>query len=311
MRVAASEADRFFAMMFATQLGLISTQQVERAGFDRRTLYRRCDQGLLVPVFRNVFRAAHVLADTRQLHLAAGLAVPGSAISGLSAAILHGFPIPSRLNRCPDTFVMASTNRQCTIDGIEIVRTRHLLPAKQMFGAFVLTPAATVVSLASDLTSDDLERALDQGLLQRWYTVNTIREIIESRPPTATHGRTLLTGLLDSRSDGSWHRSKTEQRCGRWLTAGGLTNWRRNFAVRIDGENEPVEVDYGWPTVRLSLEVSPFATHATKRQQERDAERRTLLTRMKWRVVEATDRHLGTEQRFCPIIAALRALGAT
>jgi hypothetical protein len=311
MRIAASDTDRFLTTMFARQLGLISTHQVEAAGFSRRSLYERRSQGLLVPVFRNVFRSSHVTGDIRQRHLAAGLALPGAAISGRSAAILHGMPLPAYLLRSTETFVLDSTERRCGIDGIELRRTNYPLPITPMFGLSVLSPAATIVSLAAQLDSENLQRCLDHGLLQRWYTVKTVQAIINGRPAPATDGRANLVALLDVRLDDSAHRSKNEQRCGRWLTSAGLTKWRRNFDVGIDGENDPVEVDFAWPKIRLCCEASPSATHASVAKLERDAKRRRLLTRMKWRVVEATDRHLVSQDRFRPIVDELRALGAT
>jgi Transcriptional regulator, AbiEi antitoxin len=311
MRTSASESDRVLGLLLATQLGVVSTQQVEAAGFDRHLLYRRADAGLLVPVFRNVFRSVQIPGDVRQGHVAAGLAVPGSTVSGRSAAVLHGFPLPRSLQNSFEAFVLGSQDRQCEIDGIAIARTKYPLPATRRFGVSVLSSPSTIVSIASQLGSDSLERALDHGLLERLFSVNTVKAIVDGRPANATRGRAVLCELLDQRTDGSAHRSKTEQRSGRWLRSGGLTTWRKNFKVAIDGEDDDIEVDFGWEHIRTCLEVSPFATHATLRKQERDARRRTLLTRMHWRIVEATDRHLSSERQFAPIIAELRGLGAT
>jgi hypothetical protein len=311
VRTHAFTSDRLLAHYCALQLGLVATHQVEAAGFDPRILYRRSKSGLLRPVFRNVFASTDLAGDPRQLHLAGGLAVRESIISGMSAAVLHGFPIPpSRaLNRTATLTV--HPDRQCELDGIQLHRSRYPLPSKLLFGVPTLTRAATVISLAAALSEPDLERALDHGLLQKWFSVRTIHRLLRDRPNCATKGREKLEALIVTRADGSAHRSKTEQRTGRWLTRGGLVNWRRNLLIRIDGEDQPIEVDFGWAVERVVLEVSPFATHATKLKQERDAVRRRLLTRMGFRIVEATDQHLMSEARFRPIAADLRALGAT
>ena len=74
------------------QLGVIETSQLRAVGVDRRLIQARVDSAMLVRMFPNVVRVASVQVSAEQQFLAAALSVPGSAISGGSAAFVHGFP---------------------------------------------------------------------------------------------------------------------------------------------------------------------------------------------------------------------------
>jgi len=94
------------------------------------------------------------------------------------------------------------------------------------------------------------------------------------------------------------HRSGKEQQVARCLTSARLMAWTRNLRVRVRNDQKSIEVDFGWRSVRLALEVSPFFTHGSREKQERDAERRRLLVANDWRVVEALDHDIATERAF-------------
>ncbi len=72
----------------------------------------------------------------------------------------------------------------------------------------------------------------------------------------------------------------------------------------VDG----VEVDFGWPEFRIALEISPFFTHGSEHTQRRDAQRRRILQKAGWWVIEATDEQLLCASSFAPIIVDLLAL---
>ncbi len=67
-------------------------------------------------------------------------------------------------------------------------------------------------------------------------------------------------------------------------------------------------MDVAWPPRRVSLEVSPHITHATREKLRRDATRRRRLTMAGWRSVEAVDADLISRPAFEPTIQVLRAL---
>ena len=120
----------------------------------------------------------------------------------------------------------------------------------------------------------------------------------------------VVPGSVIAATNAMGHRSGKEQQVARWLTSARLMAWTRNLRVRVRNDQKSIEVDFGWRSVRLALEVSPFFTHGSREKQERDAERRRLLVANDWRVVEALDHDIATERAFARTTALLRALGA-
>lgn len=285
------------------QLGLVTVQQAVRAGIDRSALDRRRTAGMLVPVFSGVTRLASAPATSAQRILGAALAVPASIVAATSAGVAHGMPIGSG----PEApIVTTDRSRSGRVDGVTIIRQHVALPSRPWHTARVATPEATLVLLPRFVDDGTVERCLDHCLVHRLTTVARVRLLIDELPHRTVVGRRLLLDLLDGRRSGIGHRSGLEQRVGRWLTQAGLGGWHRNYEVPVVGD--PVEVDFAWPDAKVALEVSPFFTHGTRAAQDRDIERRRLLTAERWSTVEATDPDLVSRQAFEAIVVALRDL---
>lgn len=191
-----------------------------------------------------------------------------------------------------------------------MVRQTTPFPSTRWFTARVATPAATLLLLPRYVDDRIVDRCLDHALAHRLATVAALARLLEHTPTRAVCNRKLLVALLADRSHGMGHRSRQEQRVGRWLNRGGLFGWICNFSVRVAPRTD-IEVDFAWPDTRLALEVSPFFTHGSREKQERDAHRRRVLVANNWRVVEATDPDVENEVCFAPTLATLRTLGAS
>jgi hypothetical protein len=293
----------------ATQLGVITVEQAQACGVNRNALARRRQAGALVPVFREVMRLAPFATTPAQRALAAALVVPGSVIAATSAALIHQLPV-----RTMETEVVLSVEagRIVRVPGITVVRQTPSWPSRPWMGTRLATPAATLLLLPRFVNDATVERCLDHCLANRLTSVRALSDLIHRLPPPAIYKRSLLLDLLADRSNGMGHRSGTEQTVGRWLRRAGLTGWTRNLKVVVDPDTgEDVEVDFGWDGIRVALEVSPFFTHGSRAKQERDAERRRLLTGVRWHVIEALDADIADEQAFQSTVGRLRSLGAT
>ena len=298
----------------AKQLGLITVEQATTCGVDKHALARRRDAGALVPVFREVMRLAPFAGTAEQRALAAALVVPGSMVAATSAALVHEMPVPARLLRTANAVLSVGAARHVRRAGITVVRQSTAPRSTAWLTTRVTTPAETLVLLPRFVDEATVERCLDHALAHRLTTVEYMRRRLAETPAHAVHQRQLLLGLLAERSDGIGHRSGKEQQVGRWLRRAGLKGWVRNYAVRVHGGDDvgdggEVEVDFGWPHVRVALEVSPFFTHGSRAKQARDAERRRLLVLSDWRVVDAVDHDIANERAFARAIATLRSLG--
>lgn len=206
--------------------------------------------------------------------------------------------------------VVSVPNSSCIrVPGVHAIRHLVMPPSTKWLTGRVATPAATLLLLPRFVDDWVVERCLDHALVNRLVTVAALRDLIEQTSPRAVHRRQLLLDLVDARTEGMGHRSGKEQRTARWLRMAGLTRWIPNYKVPVN--RDAIEVDFGWVSIRVALEVSPFYTHGTRAAQERDAQRRRLLVAKDWRVIEATDDDLANERAFARIVAILRALGAT
>jgi hypothetical protein len=286
------------------QLGLITVGQAARAGVDRWALERRREAGSLAFVFARVMRVTASPITVEQQLLAAALAVHTSVIAATSAAVVHRLPVGTDIGPPIVTTVPGRSPRTA---GIRIVRSRLALPSGRWLSARVATPAAAIVMLPRFVDAAVLERCLDDALARRLTTVKRVARLVESQPPSALAGRRQLVDLLAERSGGIGHRSGLEQRVARWLDQDQLVGWKPNFRVPVGG-GRTVEVDFGWPTELVALEISPFFTHGSKAAQQRDVQRRRLLVERGWRVAEASDPDLESRDAFSRCLAVLRLL---
>jgi hypothetical protein len=290
-----------------TQLGLITTTQAIQAGVDKHALARRRKAGALHNVFGDVLRLDPMSPTPLQRVLAASLAVPGSVVAATSAALIHGMPLPKRVSE-QSIAVLSSTKRQQTIlPEVKVIRQQIGLPSVRWMNTRVASPAATILLLPRFLDDLGVEKCLDHMLAYRLASISNIGRLIESLPYRSVHGRKLLVDLIAARSGGMGHRSDLERRVRGWLNVAGLAGWTPNYLVDV-GNGEEVEVDFGWTSDKLALEVSPFVTHGPRLTQERDAKRRQLLVAAGWRVVEALDPDLENQRAFAECAATLRKL---
>ncbi len=302
------ELDALLRKIAEPQLGLVTSRQAMAVGVDYDALYRRRIAGALVPVFPGVFRLAAVALTPAQRILAASLVVRGSVVAGPSAAIVHDMPVPrALLAASADVVLLVSRSRTIRIDGIRALRLRSQGRSRPWMTTRISTPSATLVLLGQDVRVSTLERCLDHGLAERTMSVASVRSELDRMSPSIGDTKP-LNKLLDDRSDGTvGFRSGQEQIVRGWLDDAGLGGWVPNHPVSV-GNDEDVEVDFAWVTSQLALEVSPFYTHGARPKQDRDAERRRLLTLVGWRFVEARDEHLVDQRSFAPIVASLRLL---
>ncbi len=290
------------------QLGLLTVTQAHRAGVDRFAIDRRRRAGALVPVMGHVLRLASAPMSTQQRIFAGALAVPGGVVAASSAAVVHGFPVPSRFSgdRCPVVLSVGST-RSVLLSGVTAVRQKVPLPSQPWATVRIATPVATLLLLPRFADEQVVERCLDHCIVNRLVTARSLASLIAALPAPAVHRRQMLLELVASRIGESGHRSMKEQHVGGWLREARVAKYRRNYKVQV-GTGELIEVDFAWPRWRVALEVSPFFTHGSKVAQARDMLRRRLLLEAGWRILEVTDADLRNARSFHPTIAVLRGL---
>jgi very-short-patch-repair endonuclease len=301
------EIEERLAKICRTQLGLVAARQAERVGISQSSLDRRLHEGTIRRVFPLVYSVSAMRSTQQQRILAGALFDPDGSICRLSAAAIHGFPLPKRLETL-NVEIVRTVDRRARIGGLTVRRTQLELSTDLWLGVSITTPAQTIVDLSSVLSMTELARCLDHAIINRLTDVDAVRTILEMRPQVKSAGVRSLRTLVDERLNNKIRsRSKLEQRVFRWLRQSKLHGFIPNFHV---SEADDVEVDFGWPALRVALEVSPFYTHGSERTQARDMERRRQLVMAKWTVVEATDADLVSFDAFQSIAKNLKTLVA-
>ncbi len=292
------------------QLGVITTSQLVDVGINRKRIQVRVDSGMLVRLFPNVLRLASIPVSVEQQFLAAALSVPGSVVSGKSAAFVHGFP-SSTLRALLPTYgskikveLSVLHKRVTDIKGINARRCRRTIDTQPWKSVRVTTIPQTVADLAAILPASELSMLLDHLLVKRLTKVTDIRKVVLKNDRMIN--RQHLLALLDERSeDRMLYRSRLEFKVGGWLNDLGAKQFQPNYVVVEAGG---IEADFAWRSHRVVLEVSPFYTHGAERTQERDMIRRRKLLAAGWLVFEVTDADLVSMEVFALAVTPLLKL---
>jgi hypothetical protein len=247
------------ATIAGRQNGVVTRTQLLVAGLTSSGIERRVASGMLIPVFRGVYRVGHAAPSVSASYTAAVLACgQGSTLGGRAAAHVQ------RLvkGRAPQPEVI--TPRKRRIEGILISRCRRVdrRDIARMNGVPITTVPRTVVDLAAVLSVTELARAVHQA--DALFGVKPPHvEVVLARRPTAP-GATILREILR----GGALLSKLERAFIELLLEERLT------LPEVNRKTDGHYVDCRWPDHRLTVELTSFRYHNTRRSWEDDRQRR-------------------------------------
>jgi hypothetical protein len=258
------------------QHGLVTTAQLLACGWSHDVIAGRMRGGWLTRVHQGVYLVGPLAAE----HTAAMAAVVATdgVVSHYPAAVLWEWrppregsidvTVPRKLRSRPGLIV-----HRATLNPADITR-RHGIPTT--------SAARTLLDLAATEPTAELDRALNEAMLQRRVSTRSLNEQFSRYP--RHRGTAALTKLLESepaltRSDG--------ETIGRDLIRkAGLPQPESN--VRIEG----YEVDLVWREHNLIVEIDSWAFHSMRSSFEGDRRRDQRLIGAGWRVVRLTGRQL-------------------
>jgi hypothetical protein len=266
-----NELDRALAALAATQHGVVSIVQARKLGFTVDAIRHRCDVGIVERAGTHVVRFPGVPRTWRQALTIGLLDLGGSAIvGGRSAAVLLGLDgfqegpvelvVPRSARRRSTTATVTSSSRLCAIDRIEIE------------GFPCASAPLAIVQLAGTVSERQLESAVDSALRLGWTSETFLRTRLAALRHRGRKGVVALDRVLDGR----WPLSARAD-LPRDDLAAGLP---RPACQRIhrEGSRFVARTDFSFePAARLIVEVAGHATHATRRQRQRDAQRHSEL----------------------------------
>jgi len=240
--------------------GVVTRQELLRAGITSKEIRRRLGTGALLPESRGVYRVGHRAPSVEARYLAAVRACGDRALlsgraAGYLLGILKGTP--------PAPEVTAPTERR--VPGVTIRRTRHLDPrdATTYRGIPSTTAARTLVDLAASLPPHDLARACHEAEIRHGTTPTRVEAVLARRPNS--RGASTLRAVL--RGDLRVTLSKLERRFLSLIEGVGLP---------LPLTNRPAgtrRVDCRWPEQRLTVELDSYRYHHSRHAWEQDRRR--------------------------------------
>lgn len=215
-----SITDRVLRELSKNQLGVFTVAQARKMGVGHRSIQRREHNGQIVRCHSGVYRWSVVDGGFEQRCVAAALAWPGSAIAGRAAATIHNLPI-DRKAEFPELIVTHGSRLRAK--EVLVRQTRNMPCTHSWNGVRILSVSSTLFALAGITDSLTLIRCLDDALISRKVAVPRMLSDLYALPAQRFGGRQTLIRELMIRYDGTpQHRSKLEQRIGRWLEDAGL-----------------------------------------------------------------------------------------
>jgi very-short-patch-repair endonuclease len=251
-----ASADEVIARLASRAHGVVTRQELLRAGVTRDQIKRRLRRGTLIAVHRGVYRVGHSAASREAQYMAAVKACGEQAVlCGRAAAhmwrILGGSPPPPE--------VMAPVKRH--VPGVltrrRVISRRHVV-ARQRIP--VTTVPRTLVDLAASLSEEALARAChDAGGLYK--TTPKQVDAVLRRVPNA-RGRKKLERIMHG--DVPVTLSRLESRFLELLRDAHLPLPVTN---QVAGAHR---VDCRWPEQRLTVELDSYRHHNSRHSWDKD-----------------------------------------
>jgi hypothetical protein len=279
------------AQLLGRQHGLAATRQLHRLGVPSSLIRRQLDSGAWERVAPGVVGVVgHRESWHRSLWLGALHAGPDAVVSHESAAELHGF---RQVERGRVRLIVPAGSGPAP-DFAQWSRRSDLIPADtaMVHGLTVTGVARTVVDLAADLHAARLRLLLEDAIVRRRCTVESVGATLERVRRSGKRGVTKLDDVLDDLgpADGL-PRSELERLA--------------DEAIRLAGLPEPVHehplpgrgvvtgfVDRAWPDALLILEADGRRWHERRQQMVRDADRNLEASRAGWHTIRLCWEHL-------------------
>lgn len=299
---------RTIAHVAATQLGLITRPQLRSIGLSGQAIDKRIASGALVVVHPGVYRVAGVPVSWELSVLAALLAAGESAVVGHQAA---GRIYEFEGVLCDRPQLLIPHGRRIELIGVGVRRTRVLASEDvRVKGSLrVTSPARTLIDLASILSLDDLERALDDALRRRVVTLAQLRKCLDRRGPGGVKGWARMDRLVRERIGTEPTGSGKETVFLSALRRRKLPVPAKQFGI-VDADGRFVaRPDFAYPDLRIAIEIDS-GFHLNPARRRADLRRQNRMQLVGWRVLyfDRTD-PAGQLEALSTIEHALRIFG--
>jgi very-short-patch-repair endonuclease len=281
------DADRRVAETAAEHHAVIGREEAVACGMAGTTLSRRVEEGRLERLHPGVYGIAGVpVSWTRLLFAACVAAGRGGTASHRAAGLLWGL-----LEGEQPLEVSVPVNRAPRLHNVAVHRSTDLVPEHitRRRGIPVTKPLRTMVDLGAVLGPEEVEAALDRGLVARRFTVADVESFLDQLARSGRSGCGVLRRVLDDRALGDERPDGLlEPRMARLLRDASLPPAEFQHRVRDADGRLIARVDFAYPAHRLAIEVDGWSVHASPRAHQADLERQNALVAAGWTVLRFT-----------------------
>ncbi len=283
---AGEPAETVSARLATAQAGSVKRAQLLSAGVAPNTVKRQLRVGALHRKHTGVYVVGHLalpeLGDASAALLACG---EGSLISHRSAAHLWAL-----IDRAPAQVDVTLVGRRCRPqEGIKTRSVDEIDPrdVRRRRGLPVTGPARTLIDLALDADSEELERAIAEARAMRLIRDGELESAL--RRSRGRRGAGRMRAFLRAEGGPALTRSGGERRMRALLRAAGLPQ------PLVNASAAGYEVDFLWPAQRVIVEVDGYDFHRHRRAFELDRRKDMALRDAGFHVIRITGRALVRE----------------
>ncbi len=289
----------------ASQHGLVTTDQLQRARLTEHDRYRARLDGRLVVVRRGVGRVGGIVVTWESEVLAAVLAAgPGAVASYRTAALLWGLVADRRAGAGPEP-VHVSSARALRLSGVRA--HRQGVPRAQRSvtkGIPVTTPERTILDLAAKTDPDQLARLVDVGLRHQVLTLARLWLVYGQASRSRTGGvRTLRLVLADRLPGFDPGANEWERHMDRLWDRLGLPPAQRQFRIRLG--SKVYRPDRAIVELRIAVDWNGYRPHGERALTDYDSDRRGDLAAAGWFPLDFTSK--STPGQICRVVHAVVA----
>lgn len=295
------EKDLRILAMAQKQDGLIRRDQLKELGVSDSGISRRRLMGALVDVIAGVYRPGAISPTWMQfVRASVWWGGEGAALCGPTAAALYGLkgyetggpvclsvPGGPKVPRADFQLKLYSWRR---LDRIEI-RTIDGLP--------VVSPERTLFDLARELPPEQLERVIDDALIQKLTDGDRLRACFERLK--GKNGSNVFGEILRRRGPTLVRvDSPLEADFLKLFASQGLRLPKAGPWVRL--ADQSFRLDFGYEAERLGIEIDSDEWHSWREQLANDGDRQNELVSWGWRILRFREPDLQRPKRVAGLI---------
>jgi very-short-patch-repair endonuclease len=282
------------------QHGVLTLDDALATGLTKSALHRRLAAGLLERVGTHCLRVpGHPVTWQQELQVGLLDLGEGAVVGGRAAACLLGL---DGFGPGPLEFLVPRSGRdRRTIGTVRSVAALPLIDRVMVEDTPCVSAARAIVDLAGRATERELENAVDSSLRLGW----TSEPFLRKRLAALRHRGRPGVGLLDRVLDGAGGHSRLERMFLELVREADLPAPTCQQIHRKNGRFI-ARTDFTWEPWKAVAEVNGHATHSTRQQRRRDAQRHAELTVIGWRVLPFTYDQVTQERDW--VVGILREL---